>query len=110
MGWTFTIISGAILWLLRDATLRRLAGEPAPPVYRSLLRTAVAISGLFALVAGGLAVAGVCDKQGYGFLVTLVFGPLSFGAAACSWALSWYARYPFPERRAGTPTPSRPNQ
>lgn len=24
MGWTFTIISGAILWLLCDATLRRL--------------------------------------------------------------------------------------
>ncbi len=104
MGWTFTLLSGAILWLLRDATLRRLEGEPAPPVYRPLLWTAVAISGLFALATGGLAVAGVYDKHGYGFLVTLMFGPLSFGAAACSWALAWYARYPFPERPAGSPS------
>jgi hypothetical protein len=103
--------SGTILWLLRDATLRRLEGEPAPPVYRVLLWTAVVISGLFALAAGGLAIAGVYDKHGYGLLVTLVLGPLSFGSAACSWALSWYARYPFPEgprdsEPRGSPTPS----
>jgi hypothetical protein len=58
MGWNFTIISGASLWLLRDATFRRLNGEPASPLYRALLWTAVAVSGLFALGAGGLAIAG----------------------------------------------------
>jgi hypothetical protein len=30
MGWTFTILSGAVLWLLRDATFRRINGESAP--------------------------------------------------------------------------------
>ena len=109
MGWTFTILSGAILWLLRDATYRRLEGQSAPPFYRHLLWTAVAISGLFALATGGLAIAGLYDKHGYGPLVTLVFGPLSFGAAVCSWGLSWYARYPFPERPAGSPGPVAPH-
>ncbi|HZN96280.1 MAG TPA: hypothetical protein VFB61_00945 [Gemmatimonadales bacterium] len=109
MGWTFAILSGAILWLLRDATFRRINGEPAPPFYRPLLWTAVAVSGLFALGAGALAVAGIYDKHGFGFLVTLVFGPLSFGAAACSWALSWYAHYPFPDRTASPPGVAAPN-
>jgi hypothetical protein len=102
MGWTFTILSGAILWLLRDATFRRLEGEPASPVYRGMLWIAAAISGLFALATGGLAIAGIYDKNGYGLLLTLLLGPLSFGAAACSWALSWYARYEFPERPVGS--------
>jgi hypothetical protein len=108
MGWTFTLLSGAILWLLRDATVRRLRGTPVSPLYRALLWAAVAISGLFALGAGALAVAGLYDKNGFGPLVTLIFGPLSFGAAACSWGLSWYARYPFPERPLGPRQPAAP--
>jgi hypothetical protein len=103
MGWTFTILSGAILWLLRDATFRRLNGEPAPPLYRVLLWIGVAISGVFALCAVGLAVAGLYDSHGYGPLLTLIFGPVALGAAAVSWGLFWYARYPFPERPAGPP-------
>jgi hypothetical protein len=98
MGWTLTLLSGAVLWLLRDATYRRINGQAAPPYYRHLLWAAVAISGLFAIGAATLAVLGVHDKNGYGPLLTIIFGPLVFGAAACSWALSWYARYPFPDR------------
>ena len=103
MGWTFILLSGAILWLLRDATSRRNTGEPAPAFYRHLLWAAVAISGTFALGAGALAVVGLYDKHGYGFLATLIFGPLALGSAVCSWALAWYARYSFPNRHAGPP-------
>ena len=103
MGWTFILLSGAILWLLRDATSRRINGEPAPAFYRHLLWAAVAVSGTFALGAGALAVVGLYDKHGYGFLATLIFGPLALGSAVCSWALAWYARYSFPNRHAGPP-------
>jgi hypothetical protein len=106
MGWTFTLLSGAILWLLRDATFRRSNGEPAPAFYRHLLLAAVAISGFFAVGAGALAIVGLYDKHGYGFLATLIFGPLALGSAVCSWALAWYARYPFPNRQVGPGSPA----
>jgi hypothetical protein len=103
MGWTFTIVSGAVLWLLRDVTVRRIEGAPVSPLYRALLWAGAAISGLYAVGAGALAVAGLYDRNGFGPLLTLIFGPLSFGAAACGWCLSWHARYPFPDRAVNPP-------
>jgi len=97
----FFAISGGIGWLMYDAHQRRVTGRPFTPLYRTLLWTSATLSGLFTFGAGALAVLGLHDRNGMGPLATLVFGPLSLGGAAATFALVWYARYRFPD--ASTP-------
>lgn len=92
-GAAFVVLFAATIWLLREAHLRRAAGQAFGPGFRAMLWAAAVFSGLVGTGAGALSAVVLMDRNpAWGGVLLLFTVPLCLLGLASVFAFGWYAR------------------